>query len=407
MLVPSNLEEANPQAVAIELGKNIYLPLYDLFGNITELVDSTSCTIFESYRYSAFGEPCYIDSYGYSCQESSVGNPWQYQSKRLDEESGLVFFGMRYYDALTACWLTPDPLIDLDGMNPYHYVHGNPIHFRDLFGCLSTNSEEEVFNKNSTHTFIPNENPYTQAPWVYTPPGYTYQPSINNALLKKSFYTPYGSYNIYQDKGFATSDHYRFFFINGINTSLREAKAMQASCSQSLSYNVDLFYNSTHGTLYDLNKVSRLHERKNVDLVTELKRCLIHEISYGKQVVVFAHSAGGSILNNTYELLPDSYQKKIHMITFGSAKYLPQKHDSYIINYVSSRDSISIMSNLWNFVSSRNHPFAKKALQHKLTVDYLKPSSLSILKEHAFLEKTYQEALRSSCYNLKQKFDLP
>lgn len=405
--IPSNLLDIDATAISIELGKSIYLPLYDLFGNITELVDITTQKITESYKYTAFGETLYFDNYGYQVKESYLGNPWQYQSKRVDEESGLIFFGMRYYDSYTTCWISPDPLMDLDGMNPYHYVHGNPVDYKDLLGLNTTSSEQEPSAKNNPlYPFTPNNNPYSQAPWVYTPPGYQYQPS-NSDLLKKPFYSPYGSYNIHPDKGFSTSDNYRFFFINGINTSLREAKAMQNSCSKALSYNVDLFYNSTHGTLYDLNKVAKLHERKHVDLVTELKHCLIHEITYGKEVVVFAHSAGGAILNNTYELLPEAYQKKVHMISFGSAKFFPQKHDSQIMNYVSSRDAISIMSNLWNYASSYHHPFAKKTLQHKLCVSYLKPNSYSILKEHSFLGKTYQDALRSSCYNLKEKFELP
>ncbi len=29
---------------------------------------------------------------------SEVGNPWRYAEKPIDEETGLIYFGLRYYD---------------------------------------------------------------------------------------------------------------------------------------------------------------------------------------------------------------------------------------------------------------------------------------------------------------------
>lgn len=399
----SDLSQEDPTCVAIELGKTIYLPLYDLWGNITELVDTQNERCVESYRYSAFGEITYLDRYGYRLKESYYGNPWQYQGKRCEEESGLIFFGLRYYDPRTICWITPDPLQDLDGVNPYHYIHGNPLDFKDVFGLLTTSSEEDVSSKlNPIFPFTPNDNPYSsQAAWVFTPQGYQYQSSETASKFKQGLYTPYSTYNIHPDKGFATSENYRFFFINGINTTLKEAKAMQASCSEALGFNVDLFYNSTHGTYRDIQKVRQLHFRQDVDLVKEFKRCVLHEISRGKEVVVFAHSAGGSILHNSFELLPESFQEKIHMISFGSAKYLPKKFNALVENYVSTRDRISSYSNSWHARATRHHPLTIKASEYTFPMIYMLPSYPSIIKEHSFMETSYQNALRSSCKKIR------
>ena len=43
-------------------------------------------------------------------------------SKRLDLESGLIYFGKRYYDPEFARWLTTDPAGFIDSANLYQYV---------------------------------------------------------------------------------------------------------------------------------------------------------------------------------------------------------------------------------------------------------------------------------------------
>ncbi|MBA3238373.1 MAG: RHS repeat-associated core domain-containing protein, partial [Parachlamydiaceae bacterium] len=81
-----------------------------------------------TFRYSAFGE------------EKVLGDtlsPWRYSGKRMDPETGLVYFGKRYYAPNTLCWLTPDPIGDGDGPNYYAYVHNNPLLYNDPDGRLA------------------------------------------------------------------------------------------------------------------------------------------------------------------------------------------------------------------------------------------------------------------------------
>jgi len=68
---------------------------------------------------------------------SEVNNPWQYAGKRIDEESGLIAFGMRYYDPTLGRWTTPDPAGFVDGPNLYAYVHNNPLLYADQYGLSS------------------------------------------------------------------------------------------------------------------------------------------------------------------------------------------------------------------------------------------------------------------------------
>ncbi len=114
-------------AVALELQQEVYIPIHDHNGNVTVLLN-TSGEPVESYRYSAFGER---EAFNY--QPIPV-NPWCFASKRLDPETGFVYFGRRYYAPEIGRWLTPDPIGYQDGPNLYAYLHNNPLLAIDLYG---------------------------------------------------------------------------------------------------------------------------------------------------------------------------------------------------------------------------------------------------------------------------------
>jgi RHS repeat-associated protein len=57
-----------------------------------------------------------------------------FAGKERDGETGLSYFGGRYYIAGWGRWLTADPMGEVDGPNLYAYVEGNPITFTDPTG---------------------------------------------------------------------------------------------------------------------------------------------------------------------------------------------------------------------------------------------------------------------------------
>lgn len=120
-------------AVALELNDRIYVPLHDHNGNIRVLLDALGNAV-ETYRYTAFGEEFIYDADGHAMAQSSVGNPWRFSSKRVDEETGFIYFGRRYYAPDIGRWITPDPLGFDEGPNLYAYVCNNPLTHWDLYG---------------------------------------------------------------------------------------------------------------------------------------------------------------------------------------------------------------------------------------------------------------------------------
>ncbi len=128
ILNPSN------QSIAIELKSTLYVPIHDIFGHVRALLNSSGECV-ATYRYSAFGEEQI---------SGTILSPWRYAGKRIDSETGFIYFGERYYDPASLTWITQDPMEDADGPNLYTYVHNNPLLYVDPDGCLSwdfTNSK--------------------------------------------------------------------------------------------------------------------------------------------------------------------------------------------------------------------------------------------------------------------------
>ena len=112
-------------AVLYEIKGKTYVPLHDIQGSVITLIDLATKKTIECCRYTAYGETL----------TDHTLSPWCFASKRLDE-TGLIFFGRRYYCPELGRWITPDPLGFKGGPNLYAYVHNSPITEADLYGLL-------------------------------------------------------------------------------------------------------------------------------------------------------------------------------------------------------------------------------------------------------------------------------
>jgi RHS repeat-associated protein len=62
-------------------------------------------------------------------------SPYKFNGKELDAETGLYYYGARYYDPQSSTWLSVDPLAEkYAGWTPYNYCVGNPVVFVDPDG---------------------------------------------------------------------------------------------------------------------------------------------------------------------------------------------------------------------------------------------------------------------------------
>ncbi len=96
-------------------------------GNITYLVNSSQ-TLAASYRYDPFGNT--ISSSG----TLASANVYRFSSKELHVNSGLYYYGYRWYVPNVQRWLNRDPIEESGGINLYGFIRNNPVAFTDTLG---------------------------------------------------------------------------------------------------------------------------------------------------------------------------------------------------------------------------------------------------------------------------------
>ena len=73
--------------------------------------------------------------YGELFREYRNVTPYKFNGKELDAETGLYYYGARYYNPATALWLGVDPLASkYPSVSPYVYCVGNPVKYIDPDG---------------------------------------------------------------------------------------------------------------------------------------------------------------------------------------------------------------------------------------------------------------------------------
>lgn len=140
-LDPNNLSN---DCIAFEFQNEVFLPVYDLIGNVALLVDPTCRDVVESYQHGLFGQESIFDEDEEHVNQSPIGNPWRYAGTRTDYETNLVFYGARYYHRDLYQWISPDPLGSIDCPNLYAYRCNNPIKFTDPLGLSSESTDPET-----------------------------------------------------------------------------------------------------------------------------------------------------------------------------------------------------------------------------------------------------------------------
>ena len=98
------------------LGSTSYVT--DMDGNATQFVS-----------YKPYGE-AFVDEHNTSYEQ-----PWKFNGKELDSETGLYYYGVRYYEPTLALWYGVDALTEkYPSMGGYVYCAGNPVKLVDPDG---------------------------------------------------------------------------------------------------------------------------------------------------------------------------------------------------------------------------------------------------------------------------------
>lgn len=131
-------------------GSFLYYYHADHLGSSSYITDSNA-KLYEHIQYIPFGET-WVQEAANTLQRV----PYRFTGKELDEETGLYYFGARYYDPRTSVWVSPDPILEkylptgnkeqdgnlpglggvyaVKNLNVYGYSHQSPIVVSDPDG---------------------------------------------------------------------------------------------------------------------------------------------------------------------------------------------------------------------------------------------------------------------------------
>ena len=110
---------------------NTYAAGTDYNGNLTTLTDLSNGSIVAAYEYSAFGE--ILRETGSFASD----NPFRFATHFTDKESGLVYYGQRYYHPSMGRFINSDPIGEAGGSNLYGFVGNNPVNSWDYLGLVN------------------------------------------------------------------------------------------------------------------------------------------------------------------------------------------------------------------------------------------------------------------------------
>jgi len=105
-----------------------FYPSYDMNGNLVGLLNGDTQKYEAWYEYDPNGNV--VDSGG-SYEDD---NPFGFSTQYTDRETGLVYYGLRYYSPERGRFLNRDPIGEEGGANLYRFVGNNPVTNVDVWG---------------------------------------------------------------------------------------------------------------------------------------------------------------------------------------------------------------------------------------------------------------------------------
>ena len=106
-------------------------PLMDRLGNVTgyrRAITGSPAALDAVYEYDPFGRE--IRSTG----PASDLMPYRFSTKYTDAETGLVYYGYRFYDPDRGRWVNRDPIGERGGVMLYNFVNNSPPNLIDYLG---------------------------------------------------------------------------------------------------------------------------------------------------------------------------------------------------------------------------------------------------------------------------------
>ena len=117
---------------------------------------------------------------------------YRYTGKERDEESGLYYYGARYYASWLGRWTSCDPAGFVDGPNLFAYVLNNPVGANDPYGTQAADEPKEEFYADGTDPETGAYESYSVTPDLETNEYVEFEPDVITASPEKTNASPPG-----------------------------------------------------------------------------------------------------------------------------------------------------------------------------------------------------------------------
>lgn len=115
----------------IQTDAAVFTPVYQANGNVRGLLD-VSGNLVARYDFTAFGETLAVGG----SSSIATDNPFRFSSKYTDAETGLLYYGYRYYSPTWGRFINRDPIEEWGGLNLYQFVGNRSTDRWDFLGMI-------------------------------------------------------------------------------------------------------------------------------------------------------------------------------------------------------------------------------------------------------------------------------
>ncbi|MGI5869044.1 MAG: RHS repeat-associated core domain-containing protein, partial [Kiritimatiellia bacterium] len=121
--------------LAVWTDETWYFPFYDNNGNITAYVNEQGVVVAK-YVYDVYG--------GTIAKSGAMADTFahRFSTKYFDAETGLYYYGYRFYDPVLHRWLNRDPIEEKGGLNLYVFCKNSPYNLFDILGREPEQADE-------------------------------------------------------------------------------------------------------------------------------------------------------------------------------------------------------------------------------------------------------------------------
>ena len=290
-----------------------FYPAYDAQGNVTGLID-TSGNLDAAYEYDPFGKLIRHAGARRACMSLLYG------TKYTDMETGLIYYGHRYYDPRQGRFINRDPIEEEGGLNLYRFVSNNPVNGLDFLGlCESEGDVDPETGEEICHDEINDE----------------FNQELKNRALQNAIGRAGGLTNWILDGARMTDDDYLAVLrdtYDAVSDKITGQSDIQPWPIRPLNRLGELamrtYVNLTgwHYETRDANNPANLTYEEVIDrnkgwrLMTP-EESILHDNKVGRPELKFNHPDGGEFVFSADDT--GEYQLYTHPMYMGTFNYIP------------------------------------------------------------------------------------